>query len=148
MPIFENDHLVVVSNIVLNKNNEILLLFRKDHAWFETPGGKVEESDCANPLLPTSEDFHRAADRELREEVGSDFRAGKFSLFVRIEFTLPDGRKLVAYKFTRPHVSGEPRVVETTRFSHVKWVPLLTIESFPLSPDLKELVPKLKTLIH
>lgn len=144
MSIHEKGRLVLVSNIVVNAQHEILLLFRRDHQWYETPGGKPEAADCVNPESPSQEDFRRAADRELQEEVGPDVRVGTPSLFVRIEFTIPDGRKAVAYKFTRPYVGGTPRVMESDRFSHVKWIPLRTLEEFPLSPDLRELAPTLK----
>jgi len=37
--------LILVSCIVVNSEKEILLLYKKKHNFYETPGGKVEEVD-------------------------------------------------------------------------------------------------------
>ncbi|MGV8169448.1 MAG: NUDIX hydrolase [Candidatus Nanoarchaeia archaeon] len=130
--------------LVVNENNEVLLLFRKDHQHYETPGGKVKVEECRNPENPSLEELQTAAVRELHEEIGSDLEITPPAYFGSIEFLTPDKRLAVAHKFLTRIVSGTPRVMEKETFSKLDYLPLDRLEQYPVSPDLKLLLSKIK----
>ena len=53
--IIDNKGRIILSGcFIINENNELLLLHRKDHNHYETPGGKVDVGECIdsnNPVL-------------------------------------------------------------------------------------------------
>ena len=139
----EKGKVVLVSNLVINDNNEVLLLFRKDHKHFETPGGKPKPEECKNPENPSIDELKKAAERELHEELGENVKVQGMELFESVNFTIPDGRKAVTHKFVTK-ISGRPVLNEPEQFSRIEWLPIERLEEFPVSPDLKILAPKLK----
>ncbi len=66
--------LILSGCLVINTKREILLLYRKDHQHYETPGGKVNQDECLNPKNPTLEELAKAAQRELHEEVSRNIK--------------------------------------------------------------------------
>lgn len=124
-----------LSGCLIFKDNKVLLLFRNDHKHYETPGGKVEVEN------PDMHDLKDAARRELKEELGVD--AVKMKYFGNIEFTLPDGREGIAHKFVT-EISGEPEVKEEI-FSRFEYLPVENLEEYPISPDLRLLLSKIKS---
>jgi len=134
--------------LVINDKKEVLLLYRTDHNHYETPGGKVRSAECANPENPSIEDLAITAERELYEELGNDIKIKKLEYFGNIAFDIPDGRLAVANKFITSIISGNPRVNEPERFSKYDYLPIEYLEDYPISPDLKLLLPKLKKYIR
>ena len=132
--------------MVVNDFGEILLLHRKDHDHYETPGGKVSEKDLSPESKEITEDvLRRAAIRELREEVGEYVKIGALELFVNgHEFNIPDGRKAVVYKFVTHYKVGLPRIMEPDKFDRFDWIPIRRIERYNVSPDLKDLSERIK----
>lgn len=137
-------NLILSGCLVLNDKKEILLLYKKSHSHYETPGGKVELSECSNPENPSIEDLTKTAERETYEELGYGIKIEKLRYFGNVEFIIPDGRRAVANKFITRIVSGNPIINEPEVFSKLDYLPITSLEKYPISPDLKLLLPKLK----
>lgn len=128
------DRLVLVSCMVINSNKEILLLYKKKHGFYETPGGKVENESLENAAL-----------RELHEELGDNIKTGPLKIFIdKHNFTIPDGRKAEVTKFTCNYISGEIKLMEPEVFDHFKWIPIKDLEKYKISPDLQQLTERMK----
>lgn len=130
--------------LVINEKKEVLLLYRTDHNHYETPGGKVRLNDCKNPDNPSIEDLATTAERELHEELGDDVQVKKLEYFGNVAFDIPGGKLAIANKFVTSIISGTPRVNEPERFSKCDYLPIEHLGDYPISPDLKLLLPKLK----
>jgi 8-oxo-dGTP pyrophosphatase MutT (NUDIX family) len=135
--------LILSGGIIINDRKEMLLLYRKDHKHYETPGGKVRLDECKNQDKPTIEDLARTAERELREEIGNVKTEG-LRYFGKVEFIIPDGKKAIANKFLTRIISGKPQIAEPEKFSRLEYLPISRLEEYPISPDLKLLMPVLK----
>ncbi|MBN2420846.1 NUDIX hydrolase [Candidatus Woesearchaeota archaeon] len=138
--IYKDGKLVLVSCIIVTKNNELLLLYRTEHNHFETAGGRMQLSDLKDKNKITMDDLKKAAVREGKEELG-DVEFSPLKHFVSVEFKIPDGRNAVAHKFLTAIKKGTPKIMEPERFSKIELVPIKTMKKYPLSPDLKLLVP-------
>lgn len=137
--------LILSGCLVINDNRELLLLYRKDHKHYETPGGKVHIEECSNPDEPTLDDLAKAAERELYEELGSDIKVKKLSYFGNVQFKIPDGRLAIANKFVTTIISGTPKINEPDIFERFDYLPISQLEKYNISPDLKLLLPELKS---
>lgn len=135
--------LLLAGVLLVNDDNEICLLYRKDHQHYETPGGKVDPTDHPGSETPTFEQIRNAAQRELSEELGQQMVYSELAYFGAVDFAIPDGRRAVATKFLCKFEGGAPKVGEPETFSHFKFIPITELESYPLSPDLKLLLPRL-----
>ncbi|MFP4118952.1 MAG: NUDIX hydrolase [Candidatus Woesearchaeota archaeon] len=133
------DGKIVLSGVcIVNKDDEVLLLRRTDHGHLETPGGKLEESDCdefgRNGF--TDGDLQRCAVREMFEELGQGFIVEEFESLGSHSFTLPDGKPALAYKYRTRLLFGTPDIRETDKFSGYEWVPVVSLrDRDDLSPD-------------
>ena len=130
--------------LIVNEKSEILLLYRKDHKHYETPGGKIISEECSNPENPSIEDLAKTAERELYEELGDNIKVEELKYFGKVEFKIPVGRIAIANKFLTSIESGKPRINEPKIFSKLEYLPIKNLEHYPISPDLKLLLPKLK----
>lgn len=144
--IINQGNLILSGCLVINNNHEILLLYKTKHKHYETPGGKVELEECSNPENPTIEDLAKAAERELFEELGNKIKIEKLKYFDKVEFTIPDGRKAIAHKFTTTILKSMPIIAEPNVFSKLDYLPLSSLQNYPISPDLKLFIDKLKNL--
>lgn len=142
------EKLILSGCLVVNKNKEILLLYKTNHKHFETPGGKIKTDECTNPKRPSIEELKKTAERETYEELGNKIKLEELNYFGKIEFTIPDGRKAIAHKFLTNIISGEPTLNEPETFNKIKWIPIKDLEKFKISPDLKLLCDKLKSISH
>lgn len=140
----KDGRIVLSGCLITNDKKEVLLLFRKDHNHYETPGGKVRLKKCEKPGIVTNEDLEKTAKRELHEELGGNIKVGKLQYFGEIEFIIPDGRLAIAHKFITRIISGKPRICEPELFSKLDYLPISHLENYPISPDLKRLLPELK----
>ncbi len=133
--------LLLSGNLIINEKQEIYLLYRKDHWFYETPGGKVKVGECVNYAAPTIEELEKVARRELLEEVGGIEKVVSMTYFKSIEFVTPDGRDAIAHKFIT-RIKGYLYPAERG-FDKEKsrWIPLAELYRYPLSPDLSLLVP-------
>jgi len=133
--------------LILNDNNEVLLLYKKQHKHYETPGGKVEIGELSDPKNPTIAELAKTAKRELYEEIGANVKIKELEYFGKVEFTIPDGRLAIANKFLTKIISGTPIINEPEIFERFDYLPIQRLEEYPISPDLKLLVNKLKAYI-
>ena len=136
--------MIILSGCLILKDNSLLLLYQSKHRHFETPGGKVEFNECENPEDPTEDDLKRTAERETYEELGDKIKLKDPEYFANTAFTIPDGRRAVAHKFLTKIISGEPIVNEPENFDRLEFLPVKNLEDFPISPDLKILLPQIK----
>ncbi len=136
--------IILAGCLVSNNKKELLLLYRKDHGHYETPGGKVEPDECGDFKNPTVDELARTATRELFEELGEDVVFEDLIYFDKVEFVIPDGRKATAHKFLTKIFTGKPRINEPEIFTKLDWIPVKEIEKYPVSPDLKLLTQKIK----
>lgn len=143
-----NTKLILSGCLITNEKKEILLLFKKNHQHYETPGGKIEPFECRDPQHPTIDELRKTAERETFEELGNSLELTPFTYFGKVNFTIPDGREAIAHKFLTSIVSGNARVAEPEVFSKLEWLPLGTLDSYPVSPDLKLLAETLKELAN
>ncbi|MBS3168656.1 NUDIX hydrolase [Candidatus Woesearchaeota archaeon] len=146
MNIVKDGRLILSGCLVFNDKNEILLLYKKNHKHYETPGGKVNLDECSNPDDPTIEDLKKAASRELFEELGNNIEVEDLEYFTKVEFTIPDGRKAIAHKFITKIISGEPKVNEPEIFSKFDYLSINKLDQYSISPDLKLLINLLKKI--
>ena len=130
--------------LVINDKKEVLLLYRTDHNHYETPGGKVRLNECNNPDNPSIEDLEKTAQRELFEELGNDIQIKKLEYFGNVAFDIPGGKLAIANKFITSIISGNPRLNEPEIFSKYDYLPIEHLEDYPISPDLKLILHKLK----
>ena len=139
----EKDGKLVLSGcLIINDKREVLLLKRKDHNHYETPGGKVRLAEISKKI--TVKDLAKTAERETYEELGEDIFLDELIYFEKIEFKIPNGRNAIANKFLTKIIKGIPRVNEPERFSKIKWIPVEKLSEEQISPDLKLLLPKIK----
>ena len=144
MGFYNKERILLSGCLVINNKKEILLLYRTKHKHYETPGGKVDLEECSNKINPSKNDLAKTAERELYEELGKNIKIEKLKYFCKIKFTIPDGRKAVAYKFITKIVSGKPILNEPDIFSRFDYLPIENLEKYPISPDLKLILLKLK----
>jgi len=142
-----NGRLILSGCLVINENKEILLLFKKDHKHYETPGGKVYLEECSNPENPTIADLAKTAEREVYEELGDEIKVSKLKYFGSVEFIILDGRLAIVHKFVAKIISGTPKLNEPHIFTKFDYLPINKIENYNISPDLKLLLPKLKDYV-
>lgn len=136
--------LILAGNFIVNDKNEVLLLFKKTHRHWETPGGKVRLEELQDVNHPTESELRKVALRELHEEVGPHFEVGELEYFGQVEFTIPDGREAVVHKFITKIISGEPKIQEPETFSELKYLPVKNLGDYPLAPDIRLMFPRLK----
>lgn len=140
-------HIILSGNLIINDKKEIYLLYRIKQQFYETPGGKVKVSECTDINNPTMTELQQTAQRELLEEVGGIQEIISIRYFDKIQFTVPDGRSAIAYKFITT-VKGKLFPNEEI-FDKEKsgYIAIDKLSEFSLSPDLKKLLPKIQKLI-
>ncbi|MBW2971036.1 NUDIX hydrolase [Candidatus Woesearchaeota archaeon] len=139
---------ILAGCLVVDENNRILLLFRRDHKHYETPGGKVAVSDCLDPAKPKVDDFARAARRELFEELGNSIKVEPLCYLGCVDFKTPIGKPATSHKFLTKIFEGKPKINEPKQFSKLEYLPIKELQKYPISPDLRVLLPKLQSLFN
>lgn len=140
----DHNKIILSGCFIIDDKKRILLLYRPDRNHYETPGGKVKPVECVNPKNPTINELVKTAKRELYEELGKEIKFDKLNYFGKVGFTAPDGRKITANKFLTKIISGKPIINEPEIFSKMDYLPVESLEDYPISPDLKLFLPKLK----
>jgi len=143
MNILDNGKVIFSGSLIINDKKEILLLHRKDHNYYETPGGKLEYTDCDCENKITIKDLERCAIREIFEELGAEFMMEELSYFDNVTFSISDGRKAIAHKFITKILFGNPKINEE-KFDKLKYIPIDQLDDYNISEDLKLLLPKLQ----
>lgn len=135
--------LTLSGNLIINDNQEIYLLYRKDHSFYETPGGKVKPEECVNKKHPTIQELRTTAQRELIEEVAGIKEVVSMEYFDKVEFKTPDGRTAIANKFitkVKGNLSPKEDLFDKEKS---RWLKIKELKNHPLSPDLKLILPKI-----
>lgn len=137
--------LLLAGVFLINDQNEICLLYRKDHHHYETPGGKVEKRDYPELAEPSFESIKRAAERELEEELGTMFTHSELVYFGAVDFKIPNGRRALATKFLSKFEEGTPTLKEPETFEHFRFIPIERLNEYALSSDLRLFLPRLQS---
>lgn len=95
---------------------------------WEFPGGKLEKGE-------SPED---AVEREIREELGLDVRAGQ--IYQAIAYSYPEKDVLLLF-YAAAVVSGEPRPIEE---AEIRWVTVAELDGYAFAPVDEMLVQRLK----
>ena len=95
---------------------------------WEFPGGKLEKGE-------SPED---AVEREIREELGLDVRAGR--IYQAIAYSYPEKDVLLLF-YAAVVVSGEPRPIEE---AEIRWVTVEELDGYAFAPVDEMLVQRLK----
>ena len=135
--------IILSGNLIINNQKEIYLLFRKKHHFYETPGGKVKPEECSHQY-PTRQELQTTAQRELLEEVKGIEEISSMEYFAKVKLHFLDGRKAIAHKFitkVKGFLSPQEDIFDQKKSGYL---PLSQLENYPLSPDLKLLLPKIK----
>ncbi|MBN1175733.1 NUDIX hydrolase [Candidatus Woesearchaeota archaeon] len=133
-----NDKVQLSGMFIYNEKDELLLLHKIKHDHYETPGGKVDLTDCKDSNNPTELDLRNAAIREVFEELGQGFIFEEPEFVKGIDFIKPDGEIATANKFKTKILFGKPIINEPV-FDEIKWFSKkdLRKEDSKISPDLK-----------
>lgn len=105
-------HSVSVAGIVVDDQDRVLLIQRRDNGHWEPPGG----------VLELDETFEEGVKREVLEETGVHVDVGRLSGVYK-NMT----RGIVALVFRCAPVAGRPQ--KTAESTTVKWVDLVVINS-------------------
>lgn len=116
--------MIELSGCAIIENKKLLLLWKKKHAHFEFPGGKVE----------SNETIEAAAMREVREELGVEVDMGEY--IGCKEFTI-DGKRYRSHKFIACIKSGVPKIMEPDKFDRIEWIPIADYEKYALAPNAR-----------
>ena len=95
---------------------------------WEFPGGKLEKGESPE----------EAIDREIREELAAEIRAGR--VYQAIAYSYPEKDVLLLF-YAASVVSGEPRPVEE---AEIRWITLEELDEYTFAPVDAMLVERLK----
>jgi len=136
--------IILSGNLIINDKKEVYLLYRMDHQFYETPGGKVRVSESRDIKHPTLKELKMTAQRELYEEVGGIKEIISMDYFGKVSFEIPDGRNAIAYKFitkVEGKLYAKEKIFDKNKS---KFIAYNELEKYPLSYDLKLLLPRIK----
>ena len=123
---------ITIVNGIIIKNGKILLLKKFSKDYYETPGGKIEENESIEGCLV----------RELQEEIG--VTAISFIKFLEMEKFNFENKEITNYAFLIRKFKGKPRIIEEHIFEKMIWVSIKEANKLSLSPNVTEIVKKLK----
>ena len=95
---------------------------------WEFPGGKLEKGESPE----------EAIEREIREELAAEIRAGR--VYQAIAYSYPEKDVLLLF-YAASVVSGEPRPVEE---AEIRWITLEELDEYTFAPVDAMLVERLK----
>lgn len=95
---------------------------------WEFPGGKLEKGESPE----------KAIEREIREELAAEIRAGR--VYQAIAYSYPEKDVLLLF-YAASVVSGEPRPLEE---AEIRWITLEELDGYAFAPVDAMLVERLK----
>ena len=124
----EDINKIVVGAVITNKNDEILLMKRKQDDFmggiYEIPGGNAEKE----------ENIYDTLEREIKEETNFDLK--KVNSYIHyFDYLSGSGKKCRQFNF-KVEVTGGPLVL--TEHDEYKWISLDETEEQNISDELKE----------
>lgn len=114
-----------IANLLVLKNDYVLLLKKPRRNWYVAPGGKM------NP----GESIYDAAVREFTEETGvrpiSPHLKGVYTMVITEALEKPTKDEWMLYTFLAKDLSGTP--FETTTEGILEWHPVESLQTLPMA---------------
>jgi len=114
-----------VTNCLIIKNEEVLLLKKPRHGWYAMPGGKME----------TGESIFEAVVREVNEETGLILNHPE--LYSVVTMTKPRAQSPIdewmMFTFKTDQFSGN--LVEKSPEGELEWIPISQLDQIPTAPS-------------
>lgn len=119
---------VHLAGCVIIKDHALLLLHRPKKAWYELPGGKVEQGESKE----------QAAVRECKEELACDVTL----INVLGEKSFQEENVVMHYTWFQAKIDDEqiPHIGEPETFDSLIYIPLSSLATYSLSPNMKNLL--------
>ncbi|MBT2583704.1 8-oxo-dGTP diphosphatase [Planococcus sp. ISL-109] len=112
-----------IANLLLIKNNKVLLMKKPRRDWYVAPGGKME----------SGESIYEAAIREFKEETGTEpfgvHLKGVYTMMIQEGGKTVDEWMLFTFRATELH--GTP--YEETREGVLEWHPVESLRTLPMA---------------
>ena len=114
-----------IANLIVVKDNHVLLLKKPRRGWFVAPGGKMN----------SGESIYEAAAREFSEETGAEavtpHLKGVYTMVIQdaTDGTIQD--EWMLYTFVAQDLVGTP--LETTAEGELEWHPIESLQTLPMA---------------
>ena len=119
-----------LAGCVILKGRSILLLHRIKTNWYELPGGKIK----------VGESLERTATREIKEELLCNIKIIK--KLGQDKFI--ENNQTYHYTWFLAKLMEKPQIGEPKKFDHFKYIPFKSLSNHKLSPNMQNLLAKLK----
>lgn len=114
-----------IANLLVIKNNQVLLLKKPRRGWYVAPGGKME----------SGESVYESAVREFTEETGTipvaPHLKGLFTMVIKDEADETILDEWMLYTFVAHDLVGTP--FETTAEGELGWHPVESLKTLPMA---------------
>lgn len=114
-----------ISNLLILKENHVLLLKKPRRGWYVAPGGKIDPG----------ESIYEAAVREFQEETGANpidpHLKGTYTMVIKNEETDTVIDEWMLFTFIARDLEGEP--FEETVEGILEWHPVESLKTLPMA---------------
>lgn len=114
-----------IANLLVLKDNQVLLLKKPRRGWYVAPGGKVD----------SGESIYEAATREFQEETGANALSphlkGTYTMVIKDEDTGNILDEWMLYTFIAYGLEGKPS--EETVEGKLEWHPIESLHTLPMA---------------
>ena len=114
-----------IANLLVIKNNQVLLLKKPRRGWYVAPGGKME----------SGESVYEGAVREFTEETGTTpvtpHLKGIFTMVIKDDADETILDEWMLYTFVAHDLMGSP--FETTTEGKLEWHPVESLQTLPMA---------------
>ncbi|MGX9135824.1 NUDIX domain-containing protein [Rummeliibacillus sp. JY-2-4R] len=112
-----------IANLLVKKDNKVLLLKKPRRNWYVAPGGKIE----------SGESIFEAASREFREETGTiainPHLKGVYTMVIKRDDEVVN--EWMLFTFLAEGLQGTP--YEETREGELEWHPVESLKTLPMA---------------
>ena len=114
-----------IANLIVVKDNHVLLLKKPRRGWYVAPGGKMDPG----------ESVYEAAVREFIEETGAEpigaHLKGVYTMVIKDETANTVQNEWMLYTFVAHDLIGTP--METTAEGELSWHPIESLQTLPMA---------------
>lgn len=114
-----------IANLLMIKNDQVLLLRKPRRGWYVAPGGKVD----------FGESIYEAALREFAEETGAIAKSptlkGAYTMVIVDEQTEAVTDEWMLFTFISTDLDGKP--LDETREGKLEWHPIEALHTLPMA---------------